>query len=466
MRSIKSTWSVGILIEILLIISVLSLCLFSLIEGNTLSLYSTITLIIYAFFSIVGLNEKLTMGPGMMAAKGIAFVRYVVFPTLIILHPSSVNKSIISIMGFPLFIYEELAVLTTIIYITNKSRIDDRIFQIDREPETYTFYYSIAIISLLLLVQNPSLLGIYNLIWESTDAYTVVKTHSVITGLSSLLHSWGRLLLPLCILHLINNSQFLLAPNKYYLSLLTILIGYFIVFTGSSRNSALIPAFASIFVLIRLFPEYKQRTLVCSLTMLLIGFILMTRLKHSYTGFAYTDMSDLIDSIQRYFAGPINVGYSYLAYISSESSFTIETRITDLLGNLPGLASHLDLSNRTSTIFNNAYYSGGISRDQIVPMVGQGLFHFGTIFSVLPSVASVLLTAYFDNSNNDKNSIPSCFIYSFASIRCGMFGISNMSILLSTFYQTIIPLLFIFKVSEAVTRESAETRLLIGRSKA
>lgn len=438
------------LVRLLLIFLFLILCVYiAFVPMKSSLLILFVPLIFIGFVCVTDVMDYIDY-PGLCIFFCISVVRYLLIPALMMLD-SSYSIDYAEQAGILLYLYEEIAILVTMgILIRKRYAGLDKKQPLSTSGEQVGLYAVIVVIALGILIFQPDVLQQYNFIWVAVDNYEVVRGRSLITGLGAMIIDWGKLFLPVVI------SIFLWKrrgnnPNRYYLIVCVLMLFFNLcIFSGSSRNSAIIPAIASLFFILYAYPEKKRITFYWISISILAGVLMLTLLKTTYLGTSFNTVGELNNYLQAAFAGPRNTSISVRAYEQLRENFSFSTRINDIMGNFPGLSSLFDSENRSSTLFNIMYYSGGLSRDQIIPMVGQGLFHLGPVFSVVPSCLFLILMSYFDKKYNSADGLMEVYLYAYEAAICSMGLLTNMSVVLSYFYSMIVPCCFFIYISKKV----------------
>lgn len=387
--------------------------------------------------------------PGMFVVNIIVLLRYLIMPTLIIFSPNysdsygNLNK------GIELMIYESIIIGFFLIYITKKfysNKNTDYSIKFYQKNNN-TIFKIISILGILIVFVNPEVLRQYNYVFSSVDSMEFVKGRWLITGIGGIVLDWGKLILPL-LLSICFIKKYRIKEKKiyFYLTIFVILIFNVLIFSGTSRNSVIMPAIGSLFFLIRVFPEKKKGIFLFFSLIILLVILHLTLVKTSYIGVnSFNSMDDITNYLEAYFLGPKNYGISQISKEVYGNSFSLQTFLNDIFGNFPGFSDFFELENRTNTFYNIIYHNGGLARDAIIPSIGQGLFYFGTIFSVLPQLLSLQVMAYLDKQFWKSNSLVSIYFISYFAVRFGFTYIQNISIILSFIYSMIIPIsIFIY----------------------
>ncbi|MGM0830640.1 MAG: hypothetical protein ACQEU4_20700 [Bacillota bacterium] len=398
------------------------------------------------FLSIAKIHRYIT-NPGMFTLNVISAIRYLLMPILIILDPNYIDEYGTLSQGITFMIFEALCLGTFLIFITRKyyRNVKNQSY-IELGYKKNILLKITVIFAIILVIKDPSILLQYTFAFEDSSSITLIKSRELVTGINGMIIDWGKLVLPLLI-SLILIKKYRNSNNNiyYYLTLLTILFLNVMIFSGTSRSSAIMPAVASMFFLINVFPNKRKRIFLLMGSTITIVAIQLTLLKTSYYGTGIqASIGSVINYLEAYFVGPKNLGIAVLAKESYSNVFTINTLLNDLMGNFPGLSHFFNLENRTNTFYNIVFYNGGSQRDQIIPSMGQGLFYFGYVFSFIPQMLIVYGMAKFDSFFKKANNLAAVYFFSYFAVRFGYTYVQSVSSILSFLYSIIIPITLIY----------------------
>ena len=380
-------------------------------------------------------------------------IRYVTLPALILVGTLSAPVPQITPQGCALYLYEEIVVCMFMSIILKRVYRKENVGEITKE-NSYLIYAVMILLGLVAVVMSPGILNTYNFIFSHSSVYSSLRVTNVLNGMWGIIYKIAFLLFP-CLLSFFFYRIYSKTNSKLFMVLAigTLLFTTLGFSEGTSRNSALIPAMAAMFLLLRCFPK-KKKTILISIGVIIVGgFIVMTTAKlafiNSYSGKEMAwNLKGITNMIEAYFSGPANFSTSIKAKDSFESMFTFTTWFDDLFGNWPVLSSFVDPANRTTTFYNMMYYGKSLVTDQIIPTTGQGLFHFGYIFSVVPICLFIYISAMFDVKASKTNDYVKTYIYSYIAVRFAMSLIANISIMSAFIGAPLIEILFIIFLAE------------------
>jgi len=399
----------------------------------------------FALLFVLGVDLRIYVrNPGAFVMVLIASIRFVVLPALIVSSDTYMISHGSLRDGIALMVYELLlwgAAFRLVMrdYRDSSSAAPPCMGQLHNRNGLVKL---IVFASVAVVAANPALLTQYSLTFGAAETIEVVRPSSVAPGLPGLILGWGRLLLPLLasmpLLRLYERKR----RVHYLFFAALVLVGLSVMFfSGSSRNSALLPGVASMFFLLRVFTKHRRLAFLALLSVMIITTVVLTQFKLNYTGGAELDsLEDYISYGELYFAGPSSLAVSVMAYEWYRPDVRGSTLIADVFGNMPGVAGIVDLEDRTSSLYNRMYYGGGPRRDQILPFVGQSAFHLGYLLVVLPIVGVTWVMSRMDRAYRRTTDTTWLFVSAFLGVRLGMAMMSNISILMSFAYSVAVPL--------------------------
>ena len=258
-------------------------------------------------------------------------------------------------------------------------------------------------VGLLILLTNEPAVHAYRIFTEAAGDY--IDDPSVRSGgfgYLALILEWARLA---GCLFLANWLWSLFRYRPSFVSPMFSILGFLPVFllaSRTSRTSILFPAVAAVLLLVTLYRAWKKAVIVITAGILVAVLIPMSMNKNFgdqllSRGIKQTEMMTRFlhsygSPVQRV-ADSIDMADAFRRKVPGWQSFMADTMSAiPLLGRLTGTSNET-----TTTLFNTLAYGGGSSRDQIVPLVGQSLYHWGFMAAPLYSVL-LLLAAYRLNS--------------------------------------------------------------------
>lgn len=404
--------------------------------------------------------------PGISVINVICIIRYVIIPFFILMDGDYVDETGLLNQGIWLMLYEQICVWFFLTIMTKRGykRLDkvDSYSVLAGKFSTRSGWImtGFTLLGIVLIMLNPSYLNKFNFSLGMTRS-TIYLYGEVVAGLESIILDWSKIILPLVLANIfIARYRRYQKEYLYYLTVFIVLFFNIMIFMGISRASALLPGIACLFFFLKLFPEKKTKTMVLISTAIIVVAVTLTLYKNAYIGVNETyTFSSFTKYLQSYFVGPTNLAYSIIANDQYGVSFSWRTFMNDIFYGIPGMSNFFEAENRTTTLFNLTVYQGGTSRDQIIPTIGQGLFYFGYVFSILPVLLLIWLTTKLDKMFVESNNTMDAFLYAFFAVSFGYFCFQNVSIAASTAGGKVIPGMFLIYLNKKLNLVSKRNNL-------
>lgn len=316
----------------------------------------------------------------------------------------------------------------------------------------------LLIVGLAILAINPPVVENYRIFTQASGDYFDNRlARSEGLGYLALILEWARFA---GFLYVINWlwSRFRHRPSGLYawLSILA-LLPVLLISNRTSRSSILLPAVAGITILYSLYRTWKKAIVVGIAGLLLAVLIPMSLAKNfgeqlQYRGIKQNEMTTRFihsygSPVQRV-ADSIETTRVFRPQVPGWRAFLADTfAAIPLLGRLTGT------SNETTTnLFNILAYKGGDSRDQIVPMIGQSLYHLGIFAAPLYSVLMLLVAFRLDHIIARERRPECIFIHSLLMSRLAIVSLlGNMTNCVTDIITVWLPLILIFNINRALT---------------
>lgn len=231
-----------------------------------------------------------------------------------------------------------------------------------------------------------------------------------------------------------------------FLSIVSVIfISSFII--GTSRFSIILPLVTGLYVVYLIYVNYRKVIASISIVVMFIYVIISTYLKsqtlNSATETISSTFQGLNSDLQLYFSGITNVAVA-IETSNIYNSFQISSILADLTRNIVFINRFFTDNQNIFELFNLVYYNGGIQRDQILPMIGQGYLYFGFILAPVLTAIALLVMMYLDSKSVQTESIFTKFVFSYVTLKFGLLMMANFSNLLSFFVNQFLLLVIIF----------------------
>lgn len=378
--------------------------------------------------------------PGLFVFLCVSAIRYLLLPTGMLLSSSLGAYPMVTERAVLLVVYEEVVVLATLTWAIRRfyrPALDDH--PADLVPYKGGALWFTVLVAGALLLAYPAVLDHYHSVFSS-PAMLIREQRTTVSGAIYLVVAWGRTLLPLLVIGAwMARSKHPNSGTTYWASVLMLVLFNVLIFTGVSRQSALVPGVASLFYLLALFPTRRRRTWLAMMVCLAVSFGVMTAMKSEYITLTSgsSERVDAVTTTEAYFNGYSNIEIALRTSEVYGANFGMATLASDLFGNLPG--ARMDLTNRSTVFYNFVYYGGGPSQDQVMPFTGQALMHWGPWLLWVPIVLTVLGICYFDRRFLAATNTMDSFLYSLAAVVFGMAFMLNITIVLAHAYTQVVP---------------------------
>lgn len=403
---------------------------------------------IFLFFSstVATQYRSFVNRPGATSFFIIGMVRYILIPTLIVFSPVPRRGLENPDSTWLLFLVEELVVIACIkLMISRQDRVS--VNHKSKSPSNGLFV-AIIVCGFLIALITPSVLEQYNFAFSSDD----LTRHAAeeVTSLAALIFRWATILLPGLIIIWALSRNSVKPGNLWYVIAGVAVAGSSMIFVGSSRQSALIPAVAGFFLLLRAFPKQRSLTLLLVPILFLVTFLRMTSLKFDDGNEPFS-----LTSLEAYFNGPSNLSIALetvekYGHLSSPNLLLNDLLVASPLSRL----SPADGNMLSSVFFNRVFYNDTHSVDQIFPFTGQAIFHFGWILMPLPLVMVALLVRFLDGRYASTSTGLHSYLYAYCSVALGLSLMFNLSITSNRLLLTVFPALLIIMFQNRVPRLS------------
>lgn len=386
--------------------------------------------------------------------SGINFVRFVLLPILIVITGRYGGRS----PQYPLDSSFNLAFLLMIIelfscslFIFILSKLKKFHFQnLDNKtvttPKTKLIYIIFIAIVFMGLLIKPNLLKAFSFIIPNSNMLTY-DNFEIFDQILLLSMIAGKQLIFLLICSKYYN-RFIKTNKKIYMYLagFAMLINCFIYF-GYNRSDFLMNLIASFIILIYMFGKNSKKFIKIFVIVGLVCLTLITQVRnHRSISQGNDPLYDLTDNIQIYLAGPYDIAIA----VETAKEFPEARNFKHLIFDFGRSTLGLNVIFKNFNLVNsNKYYNVRLFRTeqstQIMPIIGEGYFFFGFMFSPLIEMLFIwiayLLRKYMDKAMR----IELIFFFTITIIRIGFISGQNASIQMNDLsFNLILPMLLFF----------------------
>lgn len=389
----------------------------------------------------------------------VSFTRYVILPFLIVytgLYGGRSNIPPVSSsveLALRLMVYEVI-VISIVVFFTFR-KYSPKLFTYNfrvKLPKNYFIYILFFSVTAFLVILNPSVLESFYFIippdniegFGAENAFTSIAFYSLVIS---------KYLIYLVIISFFYKKYLLTANNIYiFLSFIVTLINIFIVF-GDNRADFVITTIVSLILFYKLYPKQsKIASIIILLSLILItGFISDHRDNVRYSD-GVNPILDLTNTLQVYLGGPYNVAISVeTANLNPEARDILHFGY-DILR--PTLGPNIILKNidykMSSDYFNERIFFSD-HKSQIIPIIGQGYFFFGFIFSPIIHILFIFLVRYLLAVQQRYSRIELLFFLMIPIARIGLAMGQNGSILMNDTSFFLLLSLFVYYFNNKIT---------------
>lgn len=397
------------------------------------------------FFPLVYmLCYLLFVSPVMLKKKSIVsyifafygFLRYIITPFLIAIAGNGQaayfltnNTTAIQKASF-LMIYELIA-MSIFLYLFSASKrsyilrnnMNSKVILKGRK----FIYFFIGLLSLLLIVLTPSI--------RDNLSFLIIGTNTgsrVNEDISSSLMLIRQIILTaivmgyVTIVSILHERYMKNGRQKYFYWAIMIALINVSVIVGERRIMQVYTAFASTYVLITLFPEYRKKAikLIMTATIVVVGLMSIYKFFDAFLYNSYIealkyssfDISNFTRLMQAYFFGPQNVAKS--VEIASTGLQPITRLFYDVARSTMGINFLVkDIMFTTSDVFNSFIYDRYVPSGHPVSGIGYGHMYFGYLISPLLSVVMLSVAISIEKLLVRTTSLEMKYIWAYILIR-------------------------------------------------
>lgn len=390
--------------------------------------------IIFGLCFIVLLSRPLIMGNSIFlwTFTLFAFLRYLALPFFITIQnyffigyayisprPLSIKKGII------LMLYEIIlsSVFIRLLYkkfLCKPENSEQNEITINKFLPKSKFIYSVFIgFSIIILISNPDILkGIS--FFNNFNRFSS-EDSSLLTSLNVQFVMLAKLLLYFIIVAKLHEKYIETKKTKYLLWTYIVSILNIGIFVGVNRKRILLNVVSSIFTVNYLYPKHKRKTTIIMFIIAIVIFLQLTSFRF-YTNTDRNLFSNIAGTLQVYLSGPYNMAIAVETSELYKNEISILNILYDLGRPFYGIGQILkkfDLYISTEYFNGRLSMGGPLRSDQIMPITGQGMLHFGPILSPLYLILSIILGLFSDKKLKDASSLEEKYILCLIST---MFG--------------------------------------------
>ena len=428
----------------------------------------------FAFGSLLLLRSAtrdLLFHPAMAVTLGFMALRYVAMPVIL------VGKGLYDPVGtivpfdasmdaaYALMLYEMLGIFGVMFLVAPCTRWDhptgDATIPFDpfRSP---VVLHVVVVLGAAVAIAMPEITSNYR--WFASAAgieQAESATRSGGIGYMILLVEWSRILVCLLAFNTVW-TWYRRRPRAIHVYLSAAAFLPLLLFSSrSSRNSILFPSLAACLLLVRLYPN-RRRAIIAVLAAplaVVIGTISIAKNFGDHLLEANIRQEDMLPRVVHAYAAP---AHGVAIALETRNAFawklsSIDAFIADSTANIPFLGRLIDARHQTTTaIFNITAYGRDLGRDQVIPMLGQGLYHWGPFAAPIYSILTALLA--FSLARLAMREHRPEFIFLHTLVMCRMAAgpvLGNWSISLGILVTTWLPLFTLLTLNRRLASSAA-----------
>lgn len=419
-----------------------------------------ISLYIYIYWNIIGIYKYSNTVCGFFILL-LTSVRFFIIPLMIIIDDGYMTYRPLGLGMNSTFFYQgvsmtawELIIFACFIYRKLPRWYEGTNEKIDIEDTTNISLWIIIIVAFSgMIFINMSALSDYSFVLDLKIDDTIGKEY-VPKGLTETISTIASRVLKIIIpipfaYYFYKRYESTQSISNFYLSTIIFVFFYAFIIEGNSRNSIIIPAVATMFILLRLYPQYKKGTLSALISVIIMITVLSLIWKSfsgNYAAVRNSSFSYWISYIESYFAGISNMGKAVYAYQNSDIIINPMIAFNDITRNIPFLNLLTDNTNTASHYFVTIWGR----KDQVIPASGNGLFYFGYIFAPIVPILTLTLAHYFESRMQKSSSIAEIIVFCYSSTVISYNIFNSVSTMMMKLSITLLPLLLCLYFSRKI----------------
>ncbi|WP_298787505.1 hypothetical protein [uncultured Marinococcus sp.] len=313
-------------------------------------------------------------------------------------------------------------------------------------------------ITILIVLIYPSVLSNYSFIFTFNKFDEGLTSNLPLGSLFPLMVSFSIMLFTVSIINK-TYSSYLKKPSPVYIYFSILVVFTFSSFIeGTSRFSIVIPMVTGMYLITRIYPAFKYKIYsICGI--ILLGIVSITTLVKQFGVNSFNSINNsqinnigeaIGDSLQLYFSGIHNVAVAVKTKENFSHIISPKMLIEDLSSSVILLSDQVASNFGVVEMFNYTFHNNTNSVDQIIPMIGQGYVYFGFFFSPLFVIIFTVLVMFFDKKSREAESVFEVYIFSYASVRFGLFLMSNAIVLTSFITNYFLLMLIIVLLNKKI----------------
>lgn len=396
-KVIAKAFKVSKLKALFLCIGVLSWFIIACVEHRREYLGMILLPAVYVIATIPYDLKKCTQGIATLMLNIFYFLRYTIFPVVIVLGEYFCDFEVKEYLPFLnhacILMCVELLVVYIALYLISFRKNHVSIANVGLKKHNFTnkLLLCVTVVALLynflLYVRYPQLL---------TSYWGVIGQHNAVDNLDVLIENMGGelyypfkmsaeflkiVLIAVPFVKIINSKKI----AKGTRIVLLLVLAFLALFIGSAEqiNSILLTFVLGCYTLIH-YVKKSDLLFMIGCVVIIVGFFVVMSVIADVT-----NIKGLARILNNYFCGPIDIA----AGIGLKDTLDINAGsfVNDFIASIP-ILERLSVAETIPELYGITYNIRG----QILPLLAYGYLYFGDVFCFLPALLVVLMTAYFD----------------------------------------------------------------------
>lgn len=331
---------------------------------------------------------------------------------------------------------------------------ESAIYPKQKASDSIGVLFAAVIILSLFVMANPSVLSDYRFFLTGSEQFHDFA-RSENTGVSAVALDLLMVLMPLLFVKIINILDGGRSKGYFFVMSLLIVLMFCLFIKGVSRFSLLVPTISWLVVLTVLYPKHAAAAKGIVGTFAVIALVFLTLYKNfradSLSDFSTeTSIEVLALMWNAYFANLFNFAVAVEVFFDSSLLERISYLLNDIMVNVALVSQYAEPSKTSVATYNFYIYGTPEIRDQIIPMTGQGLLHFGLFFPFAWIVLSVYLMVRFSFLLKFERNPGVVFILSYLSFYLAMSGMLSWNSVYPRFLNFALPLYIVFYLERRI----------------
>lgn len=359
------------------------------------------------------------------------------------------------LIAYILMIYELIISSIFIFFIFSKIKVKNENDKLNVDIKNKNILSLFLVIAITLIVFDENARSLFNFIIPNI----LTKDISSYSVISSLIAYYVYAIKQIFFIYMISilsssNRSVKLGEKSYKFTMsTTFLLLNVIIYMGLNRSDFLIPALASFYIFSKFYKKASKYIFFILLLLLFVIIVLITNTREVRLISKGEDIIlDITDFLQVYFGGIYNVAIAVETKEFFPKGINLTNLLYDLFRPIPFFKFIFKDSNLVlSSVYYNERMFMTSFRSQIIPIIGQGYYYFGILFSPIFSLTLIYIANLFYKIIVSKKNSLMVYFLSLQSIRLGFMMGQSMSIQINDLtFNLAIPVILITILSNKI----------------